>query len=105
VLLKFLSSFFNNLYGSQPDQNRYPYLLHSRFDAKMSDTDEKQIPSNSSDISIEEIGPEVEGHEVVKNDDAEELIPPILDDVSVGGRIEEISAGSSQQVKEPVSIL
>jgi hypothetical protein len=40
----------------------------------MSDTEEKQLPSNSSDISIEEIGPEAsEGH-ADKNEDAEELV-------------------------------
>ncbi len=55
----------------------------------MSDTEEKQLPSNSSDISIEEIGPENEG-QAAKNEDAEDLLPQSLDDVSVGGRIEEI---------------
>ena len=56
----------------------------------MSDSEEKQLPSNSSDISIEEIGPENEG-QVAKNGDAEDLINEVLDDVSVGGRIEELS--------------
>ena len=56
----------------------------------MSDTEDKQLPSNSSDISIEELGPENEGQAADKNDDAEDLLPQNLDDVSVGGRIEEL---------------
>lgn len=52
-------------------------------------------PSNSSDVSIEEIGPEDEAQEVKKEDDAVELIPP-LDDVSIGGRIEEIPANAAE---------
>ena len=56
----------------------------------MSDNEEKQLPSNSSDISIEELGPETEGQATAKNEDAEDLLPQNLDDVSVGGRIEEL---------------
>jgi len=71
----------------------------------MSDSDEKQMPSNSSDISIEEIGPESEGHAVAKDEQAEVLIPPVLDDVSVGGRIEEIpAAGASAEQAEPEKV-
>ena len=68
----------------------------------MSDSDEKQMPSNSSDISIEEIGAESEGHAVPKDDDAEVLIPQVLDDVSVGGRIEEIPAAGESAEKAEV---
>ena len=63
----------------------------------MSDSEEKQLPSNSSDISIEEIGPENEG-QVAKNGDAEDLINEVLDDVSVGGRIEELSGEEVNKV-------
>ncbi len=72
----------------------------------MSDSDEKQIPSNSSDISIEEIGPEGEAGGQQQHAEADEPAPEVkhvepveiaqaLDDVSVGGRIEEIPAGAA----------
>ncbi len=80
----------------------------------MSDSDEKHVPSNSSDISIEEIGPEGEAG-VNQHAEADEPAPEVkhvepveipqdLDDVSVGGRIEEIPTGAaaaavSEQVK------
>ena len=68
----------------------------------MSDSDEKQMPSNSSDISIEEIVAESEGHAVPKDDEVEVLIPQVLDDVSVGGRIEEIPAAGDSTEKAEV---
>ena len=71
----------------------------------MSDSDEKQVPSNSSDISIEEIGPDGEAG-AQEQAEADEPVPEVkhvepveipqaLDDVSVGGRIEEIPAGAA----------
>ena len=71
----------------------------------MSDSDEKQVPSNSSDISIEEIGPDGEAganEQAEADEPAPEVkhvepveVPQALDDVSVGGRIEEIPAGAA----------